>query len=139
MEFPDGATSKYLVNTIAENLFNQAGDDGWDTGVFSGIIGLRGDDNVAVLRSKGMVTSFTGQTRNVITTKGWDVHAKWQDQSTSWLPLIVVKESYPVELAEIAYANNYEPKPAFKWWVRHTLRHQDRMVSWLKIVQHRKG
>ena len=33
LEFLDGATSKYLVNTIAENLFHQAGNDGWDTGL----------------------------------------------------------------------------------------------------------
>ena len=79
------------------------------------IIGLRRDDNVAVPRSKGTVTSFNGQTRNVITTKGWDVHVKWQDQSTSWLSLNAVEQFYSVELAEFAYANNYEPKPAFKW------------------------
>ena len=101
MEFGD--TSKYLVNTIAENLFDQTGDNGWDTGVFSEIIGLRRDDNVAVPRSRETVTSFNGQTRNVITTKGWDVHVKWQGQSTSWLSLNVVKESYPVELADFAY------------------------------------
>ena len=107
------------------SLFNQAGDNGWDTGVFSEIFGLRKDDTVAIPYSRGTITSHNGQTRNVITTKGWEVHIKWQDQSTSWLPLNVFKESYPVELAEFAYANGYEHEPAFKWWVRHTLRHRD--------------
>ena len=92
------------MNVISENLFNQAGDNGWDTGVFSEIVGLRKDDTVPIPYSRGTITSHNGQTRNVITTKGWEVHIKWQDQSTSWLPLNVVKESYPVKLAEFAYA-----------------------------------
>ena len=139
LEFPDGATAEYSVNTISENLFNQAGDNGWDTGIFSEIVGLRKDDAIAIPRSKGTITSNNGQTRNVITTKGWEAHIKWQDQSTSWLPLNVVKESYPVELAEFAYANGFEPEPAFKWWTRHVLRHRDRMISRLKTMRHRKG
>ena len=69
LEFPSGAAAEYSVNTIAENQFNQADDDDWDTGIFSEIIGLRRDDDLAIPSSKGTVTSFNGQTRNVIMTK----------------------------------------------------------------------
>ena len=125
LEFPDGANPEYAVITILENLFDQCGDEGWDTGLFSEIIGLRRDDEVAIPKSKGKVTSYNGQTRDVITTKGWDVHVKWEDQTTSWLPLNVVKEANPIELAKYAYASGYESEPAFKWWVKHTLQHRD--------------
>ena len=68
-----------------------------------------------------MITSYNKQTRNVITTKGWEVHVKWEDQTTSLLPLNVVKESNPNDLAEYVYANGYKSEPAFKWWVNQTL------------------
>ena len=121
VEFPDGATSEYSVNTISENLFAQADQEGWDTGILSEIIGVRKDENVAVPKSHGTITSQNGQERSVITTKGWDVHVRWQDESTSWVPLNVLRESNPIELAEYAYANGYDSEPAFKWWVRSTL------------------
>ena len=120
-------------------MFDQCGDKGWDTGLFSEIIELRRDDEVAIPKSQGKVTSYNRQTHDVITTKGWDVHVKWEDQTTSWLPLNVVKEANPIELAEYAYASGYESEPAFKWWVKHTLRHRDQIVSCLKATRYRKG
>ena len=70
LEFPDGGTAEYAVNVIAENLFNQADKEGWDTGLLSEIVGLRKDNNVAVPKEKGVIKSYNGQDRNVITTKG---------------------------------------------------------------------
>ena len=33
-------------------------------------------------------------------TKGWDILIQWKDGSTTWEALKVVKESYPVQLAD---------------------------------------
>ena len=77
MEFPDVATAEYAVNIIAENLFDQSGDEGWDTRLFSEAIRLRRDNEIAIPKSQARITSYSRQTRNVITTTGWDVHVKW--------------------------------------------------------------
>ena len=36
------------------------------------------------------------------TTKGWELHVKWHDGSTNWIPLKDLKHSNPVEVAEYA-------------------------------------
>ena len=139
LEFPDGRVEEYSVNVLAENLLNQADQDGWDSGLLSEIIGLRRDGNVAVSKENGTFTTTSGMKRNVITTKGWDVNVKWKDQSTSWIPLSDMKEANPIEVAEYAIANGYNEEPAFKWWVKKALRHRDRMISRLHTRRCRKG
>ena len=115
LEFPDGRVEEYAVNVLAENLLNQADEDGWDTGLIDEIVDIRVDPNVAVPKSEGRIETTSGQLRDVVTTKGWDIQVRWKDQSTSWLPLMTVKESNPIELAEYFVANGLESEPAFKW------------------------
>ena len=132
LEFPDGRTEEYAVNVLAENLLNQADQDGWDTGLIDEIIDARKDPEIAVPMSEGTFETSTGQRRAVITTKGWDIQIKWKDGSTNWLPLSEVKEGCPIELAEYAVAQGLADEPAFKWWVKHTLRRRERMVGRLQ-------
>jgi hypothetical protein len=139
LEFPDGRLEEYAVNIIAENLLNQADNDGWDTGLLEEIIDLRRNDEVAVPMSKGYVVTPSGQRKKVITTKGWDVQVKWADQSTGWLPLHEIKESNPVELAEFAIAAGLDKEPAFNWWTHKTLKRRDRIIKRLKVQRVRKG
>ena len=54
---------------------------------------------------------------------------KWKDGSHDWLPLSIVKESYPIAVAEYAVANELSIEPAFKWWVRKVLKKRDRIIS----------
>ena len=114
LEFPDGRLEEFSVNVLAENLFNQADDDGWDSGILKEIIDYRRIDGVAVPKSQGVIETETGQLRNVITTKGWEFKVLFVDQSTGWLPLSALKESNQVELAEFACAHNLTQEPAFK-------------------------
>jgi hypothetical protein len=55
---------------------------------------------------------------------------------TRWLPLKVVKESDPEELAEYAVINRIEKELAFKW-VPYTLRKQDRIKKKVKTKYRR--
>ena len=41
MEFPDGGIEEFLVNVLAESLFNQADLGGWDTGLIDEVIDVR--------------------------------------------------------------------------------------------------
>jgi hypothetical protein len=43
-----------------------------------------------------------------------------------------LKVSNPIELAEYAVANHIAEELAFKWWVSHTLRKRNRIISKVK-------
>ena len=43
-----------------------------------------------------------------------------------------MKESYPVQVAEFAVANNLVQDPAFYWWVPYTLRKRDVILASVK-------
>ena len=47
------------------------------------------------------------------------------DGLRSWVPMMDVKESYPVELAENAMVKGIDDKPAFAWWIPYTLKKRD--------------
>ena len=57
---------------------------------------------------------------------------EWRDGSVDWVPLKDLKQSNPVELAGYAAGNEISDEPAFKWWVKETLRHRDRIIYKLK-------
>ena len=43
-----------------------------------------------------------------------------------------LKESSPLEVAEYAVANQIFEESAFKWWVPHTIRKRNRIISKVK-------
>ena len=139
LEFPDGRVEEYAFDAIAENLLEQADDEGWDSGMLAEVIDHWVDNKIAIPKSEGTITSYNGSKRNVITTKGWDLYVRWKDQSTSWVQLSRIKESNPVQVAEYAYANKIADQPAFKWWVSKVLKKRDCIVSRLKTLRCRKG
>lgn len=61
------------------------------------------------------------------------------DQSTSWVPLNLIKESKAIEVAEYSFANNYHYEPAFRWWVHKVLRRRDRPIKRVQSQNCRKG
>lgn len=139
LEFPDGRIEEYAVNVIAENLFDQADNEGWDTGLLREIVDYRKDESIAIPSSEGYYETATGQRRKVITTKGWDIKVLWSDKSYSWIPMSDLKESNPIELAEFAVAVGISSEPAFNWWVPATLRRRKRLIKRLKSQRVRKG
>jgi hypothetical protein len=73
LEFPDGRVEEYAVNMIAENLFEQADQDGWDSGIIEEFLDIRKDDSIAISKDHGTYFNNAGVERNVVTTKGWEV------------------------------------------------------------------
>ena len=45
------------------------------------------------------------------------------------MPLVDIKETIPVDVAEYAKANRLDKEPAFAWWVPHTLKKRDQIIS----------
>ena len=66
------------------------------------------------------------------TTRGWELLVEWKDGSMDWVKLASLKESYPVQLAEYAVANEIDHEPAYKWWVPSVLRRRDRIINKVK-------
>jgi hypothetical protein len=75
----------------------------------------------------------TGKKRLKQTTQGWQLCVKWNDESTTWVPLKDLKESNPVEVAEYAVNMKLVSEPAaFAWWVPFTIKTRDRIIKAVK-------
>jgi hypothetical protein len=66
------------------------------------------------------------------TTKGWEILVTWKDSSTNWITLKDVKDTYPVQLAEYAFANKLDKEPAFAWWVNYVHEKKEAILSKVK-------
>ena len=128
IETPDGNIQEYTANVIAENLWNQVDDDGYDYSLNFEIIGHRKDDS-AIAKANGYYETKSGTRRRVITSKGWDLHIRWETGETSYIALKDIKECNPIAVAEYAFASNINDEPAFAWWVRTVIKRRDVMVS----------
>jgi hypothetical protein len=45
-------------------------------------------------------------------TLGWELCVSWVDDSSSWLPLALVKDSNPIEAAEYAVSRDLDLEPS---------------------------
>ena len=131
VEFPDGHTEELQYNIIAENMMSQVDSEGHHWQLLSEISDHR-SNHLAITEKNGFIRSHNGNLHPKKTTIGWDIEVEWKDGSVSWVPLKDLKVSNPIELAEYAIANNIDEEPAFKWWVKDSLRKRDRMVSKVK-------
>jgi hypothetical protein len=133
VEFPDGQLKEYAANVIAENMLTQADSDGYSLTMMEAITDHRKDESVAVpMIDKHLVVTPSGQKRLRKTAVGWSLLVKWADGSESWIRLKDLKESHPIETAEFAKARSIADEPAFAWWVPHTLRKRDIILSKIK-------
>ena len=66
------------------------------------------------------------------TTKGWDLLIEWTDGTSTWVPLKEVKAGNPVELAEYAVQADIANEPAFRWWVKSTLKKRNAIIAKVK-------
>ena len=126
--FPDGTVQQYAANVIAENLYESCDDDRKRYQYLDEMIGHKKLDS-AVPKSQGFIKSKNGQLKPRITTKGWEFLIKWKDGLQSWVPMIDIKESHLVQLAEYAKLLGIGDEPAFAWLIAHALRKRDQIIS----------
>lgn len=132
VEFDDGHVAEYSANVIAEAIYNQVDDDGLMHSLFTDIIGHRKIEDEA-MSDEDFTALETGQNPlHARTTKGWDICIQWCDGSSSWHPLSEIKNSFPVQLAEYAKHNDLQDEPAFRWWLKHTLRRKKYLLKAVK-------
>ena len=133
IEFDDGNYVEYSANVLLENLYQQIDDDGYSHQMLSSIVDHDCDHTVAIHKDNGTYELNNTRKRR-ITTKGWKIKVEWKNGSSTWVPLRVIKESNPIEMAEYAVSRNISDEPAFAWWVKYTLKKRDRII---KQVTHR--
>ena len=132
VEFPDGQVREYAADIIAENMLTQVDSDGMSTTLVEAIVDDRRDDEKALQHHDMYVQTKNGWCHLRKTTKGLELLIKWKDKSESWIKLADTKESHPVEVDEYARARGIDKEPAFKWWVPHTLKKKQVILSALK-------
>lgn len=128
VEFPDGDIRQYSANVIAENMYAQVDADGHTHTLLDSIIDFNKTDQ-ALDKDDMYVNTKSGQRRLRKTTSGWNLLVLWKDGSEQWVPLKLLKESHPVEVAEFSVSRSIDHEPAFHWWVPYTLRKRDRIIS----------
>eukprot|EP00956_Cyclotella_meneghiniana_P034439 scaffold104886_cov86-Cyclotella_meneghiniana.AAC.1 len=127
-EFPDGAVKEYAANVIAENILKQVDSMGRQSHVMDGIVGHRKTAQ-AITKENAFIVTKRGQKKLRQTTIGWDFEVQWKDGTSQWVPLKLLKESNPVDVAEYVKARNIADEPAFAWWVPYTLKKRDRIIA----------
>ena len=128
VEFPDGVTKQYVANIIAENVLYQVDSTGRHSHVLEAIVDYQKTD-AAVLKDDAFIVTKRGQQKLRQTTIGWQFEVAWKDGTSQWVPLKVLKESNPVEVAEFIKARGIADKPAFSWWVLYTLKKRNRIIA----------
>jgi len=129
--FPDGETAEYSANVIAECLYSQVDNEGNHFLLLDEILDWKRMDDAAK-DEKILQVSHNGNIHRRRTTRGWKLCVKWKEGSTSWEPLKDLKEAYPIQVAEFALQQGIQDLPAFRWWVKDTLKRRDRMIKAIK-------
>ena len=136
VEFPDGETSEYAANVIAENMYAQCDAEGNQFLLLDSIVDHR--KTKAAVDHDNRHVVVRGRKHKKKTTKGWELCVQWRDGSTSWERLAGLKESNPIEVAEYAVAKQIENEPAFDWWVNKFLRRRDRILAAVNSRYHKR-
>mmetsp|Transcript_44940 Transcript_44940/g.109124 ORF Transcript_44940/g.109124 Transcript_44940/m.109124 type:complete len:481 (-) Transcript_44940:1244-2686(-) len=135
VEFPNGEEAEYAANTIAEGMYTMCDTNGNQTLLMKAIVDHKKGPG-AVDKNDGFILHRGRKVRRK-TTKGWEVCVQWKNKSTSWVPLVDMKNSFPAETAEYAVSRGIEDEPAFAWWVPYVLKKRDRIISKLRTRYHK--
>ncbi|KAL3786440.1 hypothetical protein HJC23_011021 [Cyclotella cryptica] len=135
VRFPDSRAEELAANVIAEAVYAQCDADGNQYVLLDAIVDYRKDPFVAVARDD-QVTIIDGKKIIKRSTCGWELCCEWKDSSTSWLKLLDLKDSHPLQVAGFACAAQIANEPAFNSWVSWVLKKRDRIIS---LVKHRSA
>jgi hypothetical protein len=127
VEFEDGSEGRYSANIISQNMISRIDSDGNQEPLLRQLVDHRKKPD-AIPRDKAYI-KVGGKKVLQRTTKGWDLCVEWADGRTTWVPLALLKEQNPVEVAEYAVTHSIDREPAFAWWVPWTLSVRDAIIS----------
>ena len=135
IKFKDGSSQAYGANVIADIMWRMANNEGYQEDALHSIVDIRFRKNAV---KDGFIYNNHGKRELKKTTRGVDLlcaiksgeNADGSDRiRNSWIPLKELKESYPLQVAEIAVARELDKMPAFAWWVPYTLKKRDAIIA----------
>ena len=89
------------------------------------------------------MTTPLGAKRRLKSTYCLNFKVLWTDSSKVWVPLSILKESNPVEVAEYAKIIDIIDDPSFVPWIPYILKKRDYIISKINIqvkkVNHKYG
>lgn len=136
VEFDDGEVTELAANVIAESMYAMCDDEGERILLLDSFVDFRKSDTALTVADQKFVDS-RGTVQYKRSTRGWEICCQWKDGSTTWEKLKDLKECYPVQAAEYAVAQELDHEPAFNYWVPHTLKQRNRIISLVKQRQSR--
>ena len=66
-------------------------------------------------KADGFTETKSGQRKHKITNKGWEFLIKWKDGLQYWVPMLGVKEFFPIQLVEYIKLHRLEVELVFAW------------------------
>ena len=120
VDFPDGSISKYRANLRENNMYPQVDSRGFLHSILFGILDFAKYTTIVQKGNQYIITK-SGQRRMRISTVGWKLLIAWKDGIKQWIPLSVMKYSYPIEFDKFSTAHGISDEHAFAWWVPYTL------------------
>lgn len=115
-EFPDSHVQQLDANAVIEAIYNSIDNDCYN------ITGHQADSTI---RQNPEINY--AKTRH--TTHGWEICIAWKDGSTSWHSFSDINNSFPIHLAKHAIANKLKELPVFRWWVKHSIKKEQRLTK----------
>jgi len=113
VEMDDGMLEEVSSNVIAQAIYEDTDNNGFNRDLIL-------EEIVDHFVSRKLTKKRS--------TEGWYLLVKWKGQGESVVRLADIKESYPVQVAEYAVANELEEEEAF-WWVNYTLKKAERIMA----------
>ena len=123
-------------------MYSQVDADGFQYNLLDSILDFKKDEH-AISKRDMYLTTKSGNKRLRKTPIGWKLKVMWKDGFEEWIPLKDLKESCPVEVAEVSVARGINDEAAFKWWVPYTLKKRTVLILTVKArmrrVSHKYG
>ena len=127
VKFDDGDVTELTANVIAESMYAQYDGNGNLNTLLGAIIDHKRSKNAVSLSDQNVIKNGKAYIRR--STAGWKLCCEWKDGSTSWEKLSLLKNCFPVEVADYAITQGIECEPCFNWWVRPTMKKRSSIIS----------
>ena len=128
VEFEDGQGTELTANVIAGSIHAMCDPEGEHVLLFDFVVDFKRDRNSTTITEQKFVDSC-GKAKNYRSTEEWQLFCQWKNGSTSWEKLYDFNHCYPIHTVNYYILQGIEHGPEFNWWMRHTLKKRERIIS----------
>ena len=130
-EYSDGTMEQLTANIIGGNKLSQVDSEYHHYKVLTEVNEHKRDySNITEVND--FIKSSHGKLHRKRKNHVYKLLVEWKYGSVDLVSLKDLEQSNPVELAEYAVVNEIRDEPDLNWWVKETLRRQDKIMSKVK-------